>query len=241
VPEAAKRRRVDTGLLRRAISKWFVGPLKYRSRDGYDAERYWSDRFGKYGSSLQGVGHEGMSEAENQQMYSEAAGVFERVLRSLIPDEPPPRTLEIGCGSGFYTGLLSEVGVTEYTGVDITSALFSTLQPRFPTYRFVQADITKDAMPGEYDLAIMIDVTEHIVSRQGLEAAFEHLKNALVPGGYLVVGPQSDRPARHLFYVHFWSVDDVEQQVTGWESVSRDDFRGGQLLVFRKPVARRPT
>lgn len=238
MPKAARRRRLDTGLLRRAISKWFVGPLRYRSRDGYDAERYWTDRFGKYGSSLRGAGHEGLSEAANQAMYSEAAGVFERVVRSLIDDIPQPRTLEIGCGSGFYTGLLSQLGLTDYTGLDITSAMFATLQSGFPTYRFLQADITKDAVHDEYDLAIMIDVTEHIVSRQGLEAAFEHIKNALVPGGYLVVGPQSDKAARHLFYVHFWSVDDVQRQFAGWKQVFREDFREGKLLVFKKPGSR---
>jgi SAM-dependent methyltransferase len=212
--------------------------LRYRSRDGYDAQRYWTDRFGKYGSSLRGVGHEGLSEDENQQMYSEAAGVFERVTRSLMEGVPQPRTLEIGCGTGFYTGLLSQLGVTDYTGLDITSALFDKLQARFPTYRFLQADITKDAVDDEYDLAIMIDVTEHIVSRQGLEAAFEHIKSALVPGGHLVVGPQSDKAARHLYYVHFWSIDDVERQFEGWTQVSREDFRGGKLLAFRKPGSR---
>ena len=56
--------------LRRAASKLLTGPLKYRRGTGYDARRYWSDRFGRYGMSLRGPGNEGLSNDENRRLYA---------------------------------------------------------------------------------------------------------------------------------------------------------------------------
>jgi SAM-dependent methyltransferase len=226
--------KIDLGLLGRAVSKKLTGRIKYRSGAGYDAQRYWSDRFGKYGVSLRGAGHEGLAEEANEKMYVEAAEVFQSVVEPLWDDLSELRALEIGCGTGFYTTLLNRLGVTEYTGVDITSTLFDRHKRQFPAYRFVQADVTKDAIEGEYDLAIMIDVTEHIVTRDGLEAAFANVGRAVAPGGYFIVGPQFEQSRRHLFYVHFWSVEDVSSMLADWEEVGRRRFRNGTLLAFRK-------
>ena len=55
----------------RILYKYTIGKLKYGRGDTYDAERYWSDRFEKYGASLLGPGHEGLSEDENEHMYNE--------------------------------------------------------------------------------------------------------------------------------------------------------------------------
>jgi SAM-dependent methyltransferase len=232
---AERRSKIDFRLLKRAISKKLTGRIKYRSRAGYDAQRYWSDRFEKYGPSLQGAGHEGLTEEANEKMYMEAASVFKAAVEPLLGTSTAPRILEIGVGTGFYTELLDGLAVTDYTGVDITNTLFEGHKRRFPGYRFVQADVTKDPIQGEYDLAIMIDVTEHIVTRDALEAAFSAVRGALAPGGWFMVGPQFEQSRRHLFYVHFWSVEDVESAFADWDEVAREEFRDGQLLVFRKP------
>lgn len=230
------RPKVALGLLRRAVSKKLTGRMKYRSGTGYDAQRYWTDRFDKYGASLRGAGHEGLPEDANEKMYTEAAGIFESVVGSLEVDLTRARALEVGCGTGFYTARLHGLGVESYTGVDITSTLFDTHRHRFPNYRFVQGDVTRDPIAGEFDLAVMIDVTEHIVARDALEAAFANVGRALAPGGYFIVGPQFERSRRHLFYVHFWSVEDVKSMLRDWAEVAQREFRNGTLLVFQKPL-----
>ena len=48
------------GFLRRAFYKTWGAPLKCRTTDGYDAALYWGDRFARYGTSLKGVGDEGL-------------------------------------------------------------------------------------------------------------------------------------------------------------------------------------
>jgi len=231
-----KRPKIDLGLVKRAISKKLTGRLKYRSGTGYDAEKYWGDRFKKYGSSLQGAGHEGLTEEANEAMYLEAARVFQEAVEPLLHGIQDATVLEIGVGTGFYTDLLHRSGINHYTGVDITDALFDDHRRRFPEYRFLQADVTKDPVEGSYDLAIMIDVTEHIVTRDALDAAFRTIRDALRPGGCFVVGPQFDQSRRHLFYVHFWSVQDVADAFSDWDEVARKAFRDGHLLIFRKPA-----
>jgi SAM-dependent methyltransferase len=230
-----RTRSLNLGLVRRAFDKLVVGPIKYRSSDGYDARRYWDDRLSSYGMSLQGVGHEGLSETDNAEMYAEAGAIFRSLVRPLIGNDSP-RTLEVGCGVGFYTGQLHDLGVVDYTGLDITDALFGELHERFPTYDFVQGDITGSAVDGQYQLVLMIDVAEHIVTADRLSRAIENLKNATVPGGHVIIGPQFESGARHLFYVHFWSVDEVAVQFADWSPVFRQDYRGGKLLCFRKPA-----
>lgn len=229
-----KARSVDLGLLRRGIDKLLIGPIKYRSRGGYDAERFWDDRLRSYGLSLRGVGHEGLSEAANSEEYAQAAAVFRRTIQPLVGDRPP-KTLEVGSGTGFYTSLLQQMGVRDYTGFDITDALFGSLRERFTGYRFVQGDITVDTIRDAFDLVVMIDVTEHIVSTRKFQEAMSNLKGSTLPGGYVVIGPQFDKGSRHLFYVHFWSIDQVDEQFDGWQHLICEDFRGGKLLVYRKP------
>ena len=46
------------GFIRRMWFKFVAGPAKYRRGEGYDAARYWEDRFSQYGRSLRGAGHE---------------------------------------------------------------------------------------------------------------------------------------------------------------------------------------
>jgi SAM-dependent methyltransferase len=184
--------------------------------------------------SLQGVGHEGLSETDNEAMYAEAGGIFDDLVRPIIADDLP-KTLEIGCGVGFYTARLRALGVIDYTGLDITDALFPALREKFPGYGFVQADITTHALSDRFELVVMIDVTEHIVTADGLRAAIGHIKDATAPGGTVVIGPQFEKGARHLYYVHFWSVDDIASQFHDWRPVFREDYRGGKLLGFQKP------
>lgn len=110
--------------IRRALFKTILGSRKYGKGNDYDAARYWHDRFSKYGQSLKGAGDEGLSEEENLKIYAEAAKVFIDLCRREGVDFQRVNILEIGCGTGFYTQLLHNLGVKSYVGVDITDVLF---------------------------------------------------------------------------------------------------------------------
>jgi ubiquinone/menaquinone biosynthesis C-methylase UbiE len=53
--------------------------------------------------------------------------------------------LDVGCGFGDYFGFLSEQGVTvDYLGVDINPKLLDIARRKYPTAKFLQADILTD-------------------------------------------------------------------------------------------------
>ena len=147
------------------------------------------DRFYKYGKSLKGVGDEGLSEEQNQKMYAQAASVFQGILQRGGIDLQKAKVLEIGCGTGFFTGILNELGVNDYTGLDITDVLFDDLKRKFPHYKFILRDITQAILPDKYDLIIMIDVLEHIVDESKFNFAMDSIRQVLTDNGIFLAGP----------------------------------------------------
>jgi SAM-dependent methyltransferase len=224
------------GFAKRALYKTVLGPLRYRTADGYDAARYWRDRFTNHGRTLQAVGDEGLSPAENQQMYEDAAKVFGSVCREQAIDCENARVLEIGCGSGFYAQLLHDWGVGDYVGLDITDVFFPELRDRFPAFDFVRRDITADEVEGTFDLVLMIDVVEHIVSDARFASAMEQVRSCLAPGGLFVVSPMVEERPRSMFYQRFWSAQDVVPHFPGYSFGELTPFRHGHMLTVRAPA-----
>lgn len=211
--------------------------MKYRTKDGYDATRYWSDRFARYGTSLKGVGDEGLSERHNQAMYEKAASAFLDLCRHEGIDISGARVLEIGCGNGFYTGLLKGQGATHYLGLDITETLFPVLAERYPGFQFIRRDITVDTLEGEFDLILMIDVIEHIVNEEKLAFAMSNVQRCLADNGRSMVASVAAQGRHSLFYVRFWTVEDIKRRLSACMFGEPKPFRDGSLLIARKRPA----
>jgi SAM-dependent methyltransferase len=222
--------------------KFVAGRAKYGRGDGYDAARYWGDRFSRYGRSLQGAGHEGLTEAENVEMYDRAREVFLEVCDRERIDLVSARVLEIGCGTGYWTRVLHDRGVRQYTGLDITDALFAELAKEYPDYRFVQADVCQDPIDGTYDLVIMIDVLEHIVEDDKLARALGTIRTVLKPGGvFLAALPLTDRTHKRFFYLRFWRKQDIVAHFDHCLVGEVIPFRNGHIVAIRRPpIADRP-
>src|SRR3989338_6704681 len=233
----SKLRRDPVGFVRRAIYKTLIAPLKYRTKGGYDAARYWSDRFARYCTAMKGVGDEGLSEQDNREMYENASSAFLDLCRQEEIDLSTARVLEIGCGNGFYTQLLKEQGVNRYLGVDITDTLFPVLTERFPGFQFVRRDVTVDLLDCEFDLILMIDVIEHIVSEEKLDFAMSNVQRCLAGNSRFLVAPVVDQGGRSLFYVRFWTVEDIKGRVSECRLDEPRPFRDSRLLIARRGPA----
>lgn len=220
-------------LLKRAFEKSVLGPLKYRRGSGYDAQRYWKERFDRYGTSLRGAGHEGMTEEENQANYAQAEKDLLALLARNDVALDEARVLEVGVGTGYYTSAMRRSNVAHYTGVDITDSLFPELRSRFPDFEFHQQDITQTPVSETFDLVLLIDVAEHIVEEEAFRAAVANLEAAVTPGGYLLIGPFVEAPKRHLFYVRFWSTSEARSMIR-LNEIDETPFRDGRLLLYRR-------
>lgn len=221
------------GSLTRCIFKLLIAPIKYGKNGGYDAKQYWSDRLHKYGYSLKGVGDEGLSEEENADVYAKAAEIFQNILQIENIDFHKSNVLEIGPGTGFYTQILKNLGIIHYTGVDITDALFLKLKEKFPEYTFVQHDVTEYCPEGQYDLIVMIDVIEHIVTEEKFSSAMQNIRKRLKKGGVFLVCPVMTKTQQFLFNVKMWSKQDIEALFDGFAIGQLIPYRNGNILSIK--------
>jgi len=221
--------------MRNAVYKVLIAPRRYKQGEDYDAARYWRDRLSKHGMSLQGVGDEGLSEEQNKEQYEAAAQCFKDICREQGIRFQEVSVAEVGVGTGFYASVLHEAGVRKYVGIDITDVLFSELRQGYPEWTFLKQDITAQGFDTEFDLIVMMDVVEHIVTEQKLAAAMGHVWQSLKPGGVFVISGIVRKRKRHLFYVQGWSADDVLHGLPGAEVETHIPYRSNSLLVIRKP------
>jgi SAM-dependent methyltransferase len=154
----------------------------------YKPKRYWNDILSE-SFDLRGVGHFGLSEAENAAMYAKKRAIVERELaRHQVAIGPDTRVLEIGSGVGYWTEFLQSRGVRHYTGNDIAPVSVQTLGARYPDFTFLLGDAGEITHPpASFDLGWMIDVTQHITDDAAFDRALGNIWQALRPGATFLV------------------------------------------------------
>jgi SAM-dependent methyltransferase len=154
----------------------------------YRPRQFWNDLLSE-SFDLRGVGHFRLSEEENRRMYDAKRAALSAVVdQHAITIGPDTRALEIGCGVGYWTEYLQSRGVRTYTGNDITQISVSRLRDRFPEYQFIEGDAGSTTLPAAtFDLALMIDVTQHITDDRAFARALANVWNSIVPGGVFLV------------------------------------------------------
>ncbi len=122
-----------------------------------------------------------------------------RALVAAMPADRPVRVLDAGTGFGQYAYfLVSTFPHVEVTAVDVKAdylrraAAFFAQTPYADRVAFEERDLTQpppEAEAGRYDLALSVDVMEHIEDDRAVFRGFERV---LRPGGYVVVNTPSD-------------------------------------------------
>ena len=217
--------------LARAFRKVVIDPFRY-GFIGYDAERYWHDRYEKYRFALCGSGNEALGEYENEAQYRKDTLRLGVLAGEAGVDWLTARVLDIGCGNGQYVKFCHQYGVKNYVGLDITDTLMPYLKRVYPDYAFVVGDCTGGDLAWSgfrADVVLMIDVIEHIVSRKKLTQAMDNARAALAPGGVFIVGPVLADSRKRLFYLHNWTAEDI---MPGFEVKNRMPFKDGTLLAL---------
>ena len=222
------------GLVKRITFKYFIGPSKYGTNQGYEAEQYWKDRFDHYGEDIKGPGEEGLTRAENEKMYQEASDkLFKLFLKHQINLETT-QFLEVGIGNGYYTQLLNQKGLKNYTGLDITESLFEEHQKINPGYIFHKGDLSEKALDQKFDTIIIIDVIQHIVEENKLRSAMSNLYKMMKPGAKLFINPILPEKNKHFFYLATWSLNEIVPQFPGCEVSQPFHYREGDMVIITK-------
>jgi SAM-dependent methyltransferase len=218
----------------RVLWKTFVAPIKYRGRGGYDAGAYWRDRLASYGPALTGPGHEGRTESENIERYRLESTHLLQYLSEHGIAVHGRGVLEIGCGNGYYTDLIAGQGPASFTGIDVTDVMFDDLRSRHPGFQFVHADISGDLPPFDqpFDIVLMIDVVQHIVSAARLDTALANVERLMAPGGvFIISGLRTGLPLRGVFNVRRWPESQILDRLPGFTQLPGRPLPGPSLAL----------
>ncbi len=208
----------------------------YWSPSGYDARKFWQQRLGTFGlDDLRGAGIMHYSHEKNKATYERAAKTFLNFCAAEGVRFPDVRVLEVGCGTGFYTDICAVQRVHTYVGVDVADVLFDQLCKRFPDYAFQQLDVASQELSGAYDLIIMIDVTQHIVSPEAFMFAMRNLRDHLAKGGIIIMTSWLSERPRKVFYEVSRTLSTYQKEFEGFVFGAPRPFRDKYIFSMRAP------
>lgn len=106
----------------------------------------------------------------------------------------PPRILELGCGTGWLTGILGRFGPA--VGLELSPAAVEKATATLPDVEFHAFDISANASLGTFDVVISHEVIEHLED-QAMHVALA--ARYLNPGGILILTTPNGHPwLKHL-------------------------------------------
>jgi SAM-dependent methyltransferase len=139
---------------------------------------------------------------ELEPWYEHLYAELHRILRSALSPAPKnARALDAGCGTGFQTSILAELGYRPH-GLDLSAASLSVARARLPASRLVRGDL--GALPygdASFDAVVCAGSTLNFVDEPG--SAVGEIARVMRPGAQLL-----------LEYERRWCLD------VGWTLVS---------------------
>ncbi|MEJ2110282.1 MAG: class I SAM-dependent methyltransferase [Acidobacteriota bacterium] len=161
------------------------------------------------------------------------------------------RTLDFGCGEGFFLNELFRRGVrfSQLTGLDLREDALLSARKMFPEYHFIQADILSyNPSEGPFDLVIASQVLEHLPKPErflekliSLACGTLLLTVPLEPWFRLINlarGRDIRRFGNHPEHINHWGMKDFRQLVEAYSDVRRMyTVFPFLIVVVEKPVA----
>lgn len=103
-------------------------------------------------------------------------------LQEHLP-EPPARVLDVGCGTGHYTGTLARNGF-ETVGIDLDSTMIAYARAHYPEATFRVLNMTEvTQLPWTFDAGFCIGNTAAHLDRSAFEAFVAAMAEKIAPGG----------------------------------------------------------
>jgi len=157
-------------------------------------------------------------------------------LLGKLGEQRSSRIVDIGCGDGRFSSELSRAfPQATVVGVDYSKravALATAMNPGIANLQFLSLDITNDTGLQPFDVAILMEVFEHIPLADA-ERFMSGVHSMLKPGGELLLTvPHENKPLEYKHYQHF--------SIAGISKYLQREFRIVEVIPFeRRHFARR--
>ncbi|MEQ8207826.1 MAG: class I SAM-dependent methyltransferase [Woeseia sp.] len=150
---------------------------------------YWEKRavkFARHEDGLAAVCSYGMPRFYNRSIEI----CQQRALRPWLEDLSDTDVLEIGCGVGRWTEMLSRQG-NRVTAIDLSPTMVSESSRRLKANALSAdlqtADISEFSSGKQFDAAVSVTVLQHIMDDERFDQAFRNIADQMRPGGRFVL------------------------------------------------------
>jgi len=147
--------------------------------------------------------------------------VKNKYIRDLIGDLEGKHFLDYGCGAGMFVVHAASSGATEVVGVDAesnaleTAKYFAQQEGLEHACKFIRSERFPELLGRpRFDVILLKDVVEHVEDDESLLLA---ARNALVPGGSLVVSTQNSLSLNYLVEGTYQRVIRRNKDWCGWD------------------------
>lgn len=150
----------------------------------FDAHGYWDARHRKFGADFRGVGNVSLASAANERQIHQKALLLAHLLGRLGVARGA-RVLDAGCGRGYLTMLLAQVGF-DCVGCDVSPDAIDNAYGR-DRVAYVQSPLATLDLGETFAAVLCIDVLYHVVDDAEWERSLAALQAHTQPGGHLCI------------------------------------------------------
>jgi SAM-dependent methyltransferase len=171
------------------------------------------------------------------ELYERYAEINDEVYRPFLERALPPqaaRGVDLGCGSGRFTGLLAS-RCEKVLAVDISPreiALARVNRPHSNVDYTVGSLLDVPAEP-PFDVVLSVNTLFHLFREYGPARVLPHVRSLVAPGGWAVIVDVVSPGARPLAWHRWWGVQDAVRTLRRRRSL-RD--AGTVLRLRQHPV-----
>jgi 2-polyprenyl-3-methyl-5-hydroxy-6-metoxy-1,4-benzoquinol methylase len=150
----------------------------------FDAHGYWQARHRKYGADFRGVGNVSLACDANERQIQQKALLLAHLLGRLGVARGA-RVLDAGCGRGYLTMLLAQIGL-DCVGVDVSKDAVENAYGR-DRITYVQSPLATLNLGESFAAVLCIDVLYHVVDDDEWQRTLAALHAHTQPGGHLCI------------------------------------------------------